>query len=135
MGAMIFDSSTWINFLKGRELRSVNLLTDRLNRNESIYTCPPILQEVLQGILEDDFFNRIKYLMLGLEVIQANDLNIYIGAADLYRTLRKKGVTIRKPNDCLIAWYAIQFDLTRVHDNKDFDLIALHSPLKVFSHP
>lgn len=40
--------------------------------------------------------------MLELDTVEAA-----IGAADLYRALRKKGITIRKSNDCLIAYYAI----------------------------
>ncbi|MEQ8878296.1 MAG: PIN domain-containing protein, partial [Cyclobacteriaceae bacterium] len=55
-----------------------------------------------------------------------------IDAAKLYHSLRKKGTNIRKPNDCLIAWYAIHHDLTLVHNDQDFDLIAKHTPLKIY---
>lgn len=56
-----------------------------------------------------------------------------VSAANLYRTLRKKGVTIRKPNDCLIACYAIQHGVDLCYNDRDFDLIAQHSSLKIFS--
>ncbi len=52
-------------------------------------------------------------------------------AAKIYRTLRKKGITIRKPNDCIIAFYAIHFNLKLVHNDSDFDKIAKHTKLKI----
>ena len=132
---MIFDTSVWIHFLRGSGVNSALLLRARLHNDEDVSLCLPIIQEVLQGIRQDALFHELKNLMLGLEMLPELHYKAAIGAADLYRTLRKKGITIRKPIDCLIAWYAIQFDLTLVHDDKDFDLIALHSPLKVFSNP
>ncbi len=132
---MIFDSSIWIHFLKGNNIEKVTLLKDRLKQNEQVFICPPIMQEVLQGIREDPVFEKTKYLMMGLDFLDATNINAALGAVDIYRSLRRKGVTIRKPNDCLIAWYAIHFDLTLVHDDQDFDLIALHTPLKVLATP
>jgi predicted nucleic acid-binding protein len=49
-----------------------------------------------------------------------------------YRSLRKKGLTIRKSNDCLIAFYAIEFSIPLVHLDNDFDLISSHSKLKTW---
>jgi hypothetical protein len=46
-----------------------------------------------------------------------------IGAANIYRKLRKKGLTIRKSNDCLIAWFSIKNSLEIVHNDRDFDVI------------
>ena len=54
-----------------------------------------------------------------------------IGAAQLYRMLRKKGVTFRKPNDCLIAHYAIFYDISILHNGVDFDQIARYAPLRI----
>ena len=51
-------------------------------------------------------------------------------AANLYRDLRKKGITIRKPNDCLIAIYAIKNEISILHDDKDFTNIAAFSGLQ-----
>lgn len=54
-----------------------------------------------------------------------------ISAATLYRMLRKKGVTIRKPNDCLIAHYAIFYDIPVLHSDVDFDQIAPYTSLRI----
>ena len=52
-------------------------------------------------------------------------------AAKLYFDLRKKGVTIRKSTDCLIASIALQYDFLLVHNDTDFDLLAQNSHLRV----
>jgi predicted nucleic acid-binding protein len=62
-----------------------------------------------------------------LEIEQDEEAN---GAADLYRELRKKGDTIKKNNDCLIAIYAIYFNIPIIHNDSDFNLISKHTPLK-----
>lgn len=54
-----------------------------------------------------------------------------IGAAQLYRSLRKKGVTIRKSNDCLIAHFAIFYDTPILHSDADFDQIARFTALRI----
>jgi predicted nucleic acid-binding protein len=92
---------------------------------------PIIIQEILQGIREDEKFVKIKSYLNGFEVKSINQVEAAIGAASLYRVLRKKGITIRKPNDCMIAFLAITFNLSIVHDDSDFDLIALGSNLKI----
>lgn len=51
-------------------------------------------------------------------------------AAKIFRTLRQQGITIRKPNDCLIAAYVLQFDLKLVHNDADFTRIAIAYPLR-----
>jgi predicted nucleic acid-binding protein len=55
-------------------------------------------------------------------------------AIDLYRSLRKKGITIRKPYDCLIASYAIINDIYLFHNDTDFEQIEKGSKLKVYKY-
>ena len=51
-------------------------------------------------------------------------------AADIYRKLRKSGITIRKTNDCIIAATALEHRCTLLHNDKDFMPIAKHFPLQ-----
>jgi predicted nucleic acid-binding protein len=55
-------------------------------------------------------------------------------AIDIYRTLRKKGITIRKSNDCLIASYAILSDRKLLHKDRDFTQIAEGTNLQLFTY-
>ncbi len=56
-----------------------------------------------------------------------------IKAAELYRNLRRKGVTIRKSNDVRIAAVAIEENLPVLFRDRDFRVIAEHSDLEIFT--
>ncbi len=132
MGGLICDSSTWINFLNGANSPQEDFLARSIVENQPIFTCPIIIQEVLQGIREDVDYLETKTQIMRFKIISDLWIEASIGSADIYRSLRKKGITIRKPNDCLIAWYAIRYGLTLVHNDRDFDIIAKHTPLKTW---
>ena len=51
------------------------------------------------------------------------------GIAKLYRFLRKKGIAIRKPNDCQIAYLAVYYGFPLLHKDRDFKHIAQHTNL------
>jgi predicted nucleic acid-binding protein len=96
-------------------------------------TCPIILQEILQGIRKDSDYRKVKDIVLSYPILKMDPVQAAIEAANLYRDLRKKGLTIRKSNDCLIASYAIKYNIPLLHNDSDFDLIASRSHLKIAS--
>ncbi len=123
MGPLLVDTSVWIDFFKGNNTEAVQTLSSYLENDGPIYLCPIIVQEVLQGIRSDKQYHQVKDYLLALPVFDDDALQVGIGAADLYRTLRKKGITIRKSNDCLIAQYARINGVGVLHRDRDFDLI------------
>jgi predicted nucleic acid-binding protein len=131
---LIFDTSVWIDFLKNKRNPESDLLTSYIEDNDQILLTPTILQEILQGIREDGQYRQIKEIISYFTVLQISPVQAAIGAAELYRGLRKKGLTIRKSNDCLIAFHAIEFSTPLVHLDSDFELIGKHSKLKLW-HP
>ena len=131
MGSVIVDTSIWIDFLRDVRNAKTDLVAELLVGKDSVCITPVILQETLQGIHADNQFNQIKSDLLACNLLQINPVEAAIGAAQLYRNLRKKGVTIRKPNDCLIAHYAIYYDLPILHNDADFDQIARFSTLQI----
>lgn len=129
---LIFDTSVWIDFLKGKTNPESDLLTSYIDQEDQVLLIPTILQEVLQGIREDAQYLHVKEILSYFTVLQLPPIQAAIGAAELYRSMRKKGVTIRKSNDCLIAFYAIEFSTRLVHLDSDFELISKHSKLKTW---
>jgi hypothetical protein len=110
-------------------------LTNQLDedlQDNLVCVCPVIIQEVLQGIREDADFEALKEDFKALRILQLEATEVAVAAARLYRALRKKGVTIRKPNDCLIAAYAIHFNVELCHNDVDFDHIAAYTDLKIW---
>lgn len=128
---LLFDTSVWIDFLNRKNTAEANLLEKYIEMDDEVLLTPTILQEILQGVRSDEKYRQVKDLLSYFTMLQLPSVQAAIGAADLYRSLRKKGVTIRKSNDCLIAYYALEFSTTIVHTDSDFDLISGHTRLKV----
>ena len=131
---MIFDSSVWIDYLKGVQSSKTNLLDLKLDMYEQVdvHLCPPVFQEVLQGIRLNEKYDMVRDLLLSSQFLKLDPYYVSEQGSDIYRKLRLKGITIRKPNDCLIATFAIHFGLELVHNDKDFDKIAKHTNLKIY---
>ncbi len=134
MTNLIFDSSVWVDFLNGKNTSKTKLLLEHLNNDEEINICPLIIQEILQGIRDDNHYKNIKKLLFRLKLLDLGFYETAIGAADIYRSMRKKGATIRKINDCYISFFAVKFNLLLVHNDKDFDVIAKYTDLKIYKN-
>ena len=52
-------------------------------------------------------------------------------AATLYRLCRRRGETVRKLIDCLIAAVAIRADVPVLHNDSDYETLARHTALKL----
>lgn len=89
--------------------------------------------EILQGFRSDKDHADVKDVLLSYNFLMEDPVPDAIGASDLYRSLKKKGVTIRKSLDCLIAYAAIKNGLTLLHKDRDFGIIAKHTKLKLLS--
>jgi predicted nucleic acid-binding protein len=129
--AIIFDTSIWIELIKQKNTGKSLLLREYISGNKPLWLTPTIVQEVLQGSRNIQEFERLKNSILGYRCLMINPIEAAIKAAQLYSSLRQKGVTIRKPNDCLIATYALHFDVEICHNDSDFSLIAQNSSLKI----
>ncbi len=135
MPRLVVDSSIWIDFFNNKTSPQIeHLRTVMLEQAMSspIIILPVIMQEVLQGIESDRFYTTIKDNLSGLDYIDYDIYEFSVKAAELFRHLRRKGVTIRKANDCLIAALCIHFDCPLFHKDKDFDNIAKYTSLNIY---
>lgn len=127
---VLVDTTVWIDFFVGRNEPHVATLHELIENEEDLSLCGIILEEVLQGIRSDtDFIKTKEYLgdLILLPMRQA----IFLRSAEIYRSLRNKGITIRKPVDCMIASVAIEYDIHLLHNDRDFDHIARNSKLRI----
>ena len=125
---VLVDTSVWIDFFAARPLPHVEVLETLIKRRENICICGIILAEVLQGIRQDTEFRKTKDLFNSL-ILLPMPYTVFLRSAEIYRKLRKKGFTIRKPLDCMIASVAIENDIFLLHNDKDFHPIEKHSGL------
>jgi predicted nucleic acid-binding protein len=130
MGVLI-DTSIWIQFFRGVDEKQVQLVQKLILSNEACI-CPPILQEILQGVRDTETFEMLSERMMSLHFLDGDPKIMAINAAKIYVSLRKRGVTIRKSMDCLTASYALTFGVSFYHADRDFDNVSRHFPLKLF---
>ena len=124
------DTSVWIDFINTKTGEKSAMIREAIEIDQLVMI-PIIIQEVLQGIRSESTFLKIKEVFLSYPIIKLDQAELAISAASLYRFLRNKGVTIRKPNDCIIAVTCIKQNLALIHNDKDFDNIAKYSSLKI----
>jgi predicted nucleic acid-binding protein len=128
---ILVDSSVWIDFFNGANNATTDQLSLIISREGDILTCPPIIQEVLQGFKSDADYNLTAFHLDNAVKIESDVYEAAHGAAQLFRKLRKQGITIRKGSDCLIAWYALKAKCFVLHKDRDFDLMAKPLSLKI----
>lgn len=123
----LVDTSVWIEVLRrGARTR----LGDHVDI-ESVVTCLPVVQEVLQGIPDERPFRIARESLLALPCIEAPlGAEAYLAAADLYRLARRAGRTVRSSVDCLIAACALRADVEVLHRDRDFAALAAISTLR-----
>ena len=133
MKGILVDTTIWVDFFREKErTKQADALQQLLEEENNIYICPIIYQEVLQGIRDDKTFAEIKGIMQNIPMASTPIMTVTDHAVELYRDLRKKGITIRKPYDCLIASYAILEDMYLFHNDSDFSQMENSSKLKVY---
>ena len=55
----------------------------------------------------------------------------FIRAAEIFRLLRRKGITVRRSIDCMIAAVATEHEIPLLHNDRDFIPIAKHCGMKM----
>jgi predicted nucleic acid-binding protein len=127
----LVDTSVWIDFFNGTNNSKVETLAE-LIENDACLLCPVTLQEILQGIRNDKAYKKVRSLVLDLPKIDASAYKMADLAAGMYRDLRKKGITPRSSNDVLIASYAVAFDAPLLANDRDFEVIAKNTSLRLY---
>ncbi|KAM3101617.1 hypothetical protein ACKFKH_33125 [Phormidesmis sp. 146-20] len=85
-----------------------------------------ILVGVLQGFRHDADYTTAKQLLTSLTVFNLLNTELAIQSADHFRTLRKRGITIRKTIDVVIATFCIAENHTLLFSDRDFMPFVQH---------
>lgn len=127
---ILADTTVWVDFFHGNDTPQVAELESCIASGEDICLCGVILTEILQGIRDDSEYARTLALFDSFPLLPM-ERHTFVIAVELYRTLRKRGITIRKTIDCLIAAVAIEHDIPLLHNDGDFDPMEKFCGLKV----
>ena len=128
---ILVDTSVWIDFFKGKNSPQRRTLHRLIEEEEDIAITEIILTEILQGIKEEKDYRMMKDYLLDFPIYAPRSIETYLNAARIYRDCRKKGKTVRKTVDCIIAAICIENDLVLLHKDSDFDIISSCTDLKI----
>lgn len=123
------DTSVWVDYFNGRLTHEVSLVQNKLGQ-ELVIIGDLILAETLQGFSHEKHFQQAKRLFKHFPILSLAGEKRVIQAANHYRTLRKRGVTIRKTIDILIGSYCITEGIALLYSDKDFDPMVKYLGLR-----
>lgn len=128
---IIVDTTVWVDFLNGRGTSFECHLSELIEQAAPIALTDLIYGEILQGIRDDRSHRQTRDLLLAYPIFPIGDLRTIDRAVNIYRACRKKGITVRKTVDCLIAAVCLRVDAELYHNDGDFDAIARVEPLRI----
>jgi predicted nucleic acid-binding protein len=129
---IVVDTTVWIDFLEARGTTFDRHLTELLESDAPIALVDVVYGEILQGIRDDDVFHRTRLSLLAHPILQPRGLETFEAAANLYRTARRRGLTVRRSVDCLIAATCLESNASIYHNDRDFDALARVSSLEIY---
>jgi len=122
---IVVDSSVWIDYFVGVENAQTSALHARLG-NQPVAAGDIILAEVLQGFRKDKDFKNARVLFESVKIYEMLGADMAVKSAKNFRQLRKKGITIRKTVDVIIATYCIEEKIPLLYSDRDFEPFVKH---------
>lgn len=130
---LLVDSTVWIDYFNGQATPQTDHLDGILSR-QPVLVGDIILAEVLQGFRSDTEFERARRALAKFMQVSVVNPDLAVESARNYRRLRRRGITVRKIIDCLIATYCIETGHELLHADQDYDPFEKHLGLRVV-HP
>ncbi len=126
---ILIDSSILIDYFNGAKNQQTDKLNDLLGR-EIVIIGDYILAEVLQGFRSNKDYKEAKSILKSFPCLEVCGIEIAEKSDENFRNLRKKGITIRKMIDVIIATFCIENDISLLHKDNDFLPFQKHLGLK-----
>lgn len=126
---IVVDSSVWIDFFRDLSTPQVELLDRALGHNE-VFAADLVVVEVLQGFRDDRSFDLALDRLSLATPLDVSGQVVAIASARNYRELHRRGHTIRKTIDVLIATRCILDDLPLLFSDRDFLPFVQHLGLR-----
>jgi predicted nucleic acid-binding protein len=129
---IVVDTTVWIDFLEARDTEFDRHLAELVEADAPIALVDIIYCEVLQGIRDEDVYRRTRLDLMAHPILRPRGLGTFEVAANLYRTARRRGLTVRRTVDCVIAATCLEAGAEIFHNDRDFDALASVSDLAVY---
>ena len=122
---ILVDTSVWIDYFNGQKTIITNTLDSALV-DGTVAIGDIIFLEILQGFKHDKDYNKARKTLSSLEQYELLGRNMVTKCANNYRFLRKKGITIRKTTDIIIATFCIANKIPLLYSDRDFTPFTRH---------
>jgi predicted nucleic acid-binding protein len=127
---ILVDTSAWIEFLRASGHPVHLTLKRHLTQRSPIATTEIAIMELLAGTRRRREYTGLRARLLAFPQLALRGLPDFETAAELHHTCRRKGGTVRKLIDCLIAAVAIREGVMVLHNDRDFEVLARHTRLR-----
>lgn len=126
---ILVDTSVWIDYFNGNNNQSTETLDSALEEG-TVAIGDLIFLEILQGFKNDRDYIKAKTTLESLDQYEIFGHSMALKSAENYRILRRKGITIRKTADVIIATFCIENQLPLLFSDRDFVPFVQHLGLK-----
>lgn len=130
----IVDTSVWIDYFRDQTTPKTLWLDAHLTSTR-IGVLDLMVCEILQGVETNRMASTTLRHLRRFAIHDTGGVDLAVNAAANYRTLRGKGITVRKTIDCLVATLCIRERHTLLHNDRDFDAFEQHLGLLVIHPP
>ncbi len=128
---VLVDTSAWAEFLNGTASPEARAVDRLLAGEDDVCTCGLVVAEVFQGIRRDR--EKVEAFFRKMTFLEPPGIETYLKAADLHRTLRRRGITVRSTIDCFLAVLAAEYGCEILYRDRDLDRIVASGLLELTS--
>ncbi len=132
---VLVDTSAWVEFLNGTRSPHADAVEALLRGEDEPWTCGIVVTEVFQGLRKEAIRAAIQRSFRDMSFLEPEGIDAYLRAAEVYRKLRERGVTIRSTIDCIIAVMAESAGCALLARDRELDAILASGLVKVEAWP
>ncbi len=118
--SVLVDTSVWVDFLNGHSSPEAGTLGTLIEGEREVLTCGLVVTEVLQGLRRDRSVALLRSHFDDMTWLTPLEPGFYLRAAELYRALRRGGITPRSVVDCMLLVLAETYDVPLLAKDADF---------------
>ena len=100
---VLVDTSVWVDFINGHPSPERRALHELIEGEDDLCTCGVVVAEVFQGLHREAGRDDLAAHFREMTLLEPRGIDLYLRAAEIYRQLRQRGLTIRSTIDCVIA--------------------------------
>jgi predicted nucleic acid-binding protein len=120
---VLVDTSAWVDYLNGQPTPAAAAIATVLEGSDDIYTCGIVVTEVFQGLRRDPGRAQLAQFFAQMTFLEPSGIDLYLKAAEVYRQLRERGITVRSTIDCLVVAIAAEAGCQVLARDRDIDRI------------